>query len=121
MYCWRSGLIGHGKSVPEGALAIDVVSGRAQLSRLLTTARLAYDGRSYLVPGVPEAVDDNAALDALVAWREWAVQSPSRRRAREAEENDARAEELALDEATLEYALEDMGRLLTELDNGEVE
>jgi hypothetical protein len=33
-------------------------------------ARLAYDNETYLVPGCPEAEDDDAAYKAFVAWYE---------------------------------------------------
>ncbi len=65
----RAGVIRFGKRCPKGALPI----GRHH--RLITlhntvsaVARLAYDNETLLVPGVPEAKSDDAALAAVVAF-----------------------------------------------------
>ncbi|HEU4958981.1 MAG TPA: host nuclease inhibitor protein [Sphingomonas sp.] len=70
-YAWRSGMIETGPAVPDGAIPI-ARGGLKRLSRLIdATARHAYDGATLLVPGVPEADSDDAALDALLAYRDW--------------------------------------------------
>lgn len=68
LYCWRSGEIEIGTHLPKGA--IQLASGELrELERAVSaTARLAYDGNTWLVPGVPEAESDDAALDATVAY-----------------------------------------------------
>lgn len=63
-YCYRSGEILIGPTCPK--TAIPLASGPADL--LETTieglARLAYDNKTWLVPGIPEAPDEAAALRA---------------------------------------------------------
>lgn len=70
-YAWRSGRIDFGRKTPEGALAI--ASGPAKKIKgvICVTARLALDGVTLLVPGIPEAANDDAALDALIAYQNW--------------------------------------------------
>lgn len=64
-HCYRSGVIGFGRTVPEGA--IQIAHGRARMLRKLVSAlaRHAYDGKTLLVPGIPEERDDDKAADAL--------------------------------------------------------
>lgn len=72
-YAWRTGAIdlSDGRT-PRGAIKLfTFTSRRAALvgNRVLETqARHAYDGKTILVPGLPEADDDDQALDALIAW-----------------------------------------------------
>lgn len=70
-YCWASGLIEFGESVPEGA--IPMVSGDDQKVRELmdAVARIAHDNVTLLVPGVPEADDDKAKHAALQKFLGW--------------------------------------------------
>ncbi|SMF85858.1 hypothetical protein SAMN06265365_1657 [Tistlia consotensis] len=64
-YCWRSGQIAVGKKRPDGTLPI-AHGPETTLRRALTKrARLAYDNRTWLVPGLPEAPDEDAAVLAL--------------------------------------------------------
>ena len=42
---------------------------RAELKRAKVWARLAYDGVTLLVPGIPEAETEQEALEALWRWR----------------------------------------------------
>ena len=68
-FCNRSGVIGFtSASLPFGALPIG--SGDDAEIRALVSARcrLAYDNSALLVPGVPEAEDDDAALTALLEF-----------------------------------------------------
>lgn len=72
-YAWRSGAIdvSNGRT-PAGAIKLFTFTSRRAAvvgNRVLDTlARHAYDGTTLLVPGVPEADNDDAALDALIAW-----------------------------------------------------
>jgi hypothetical protein len=81
-YCWASGLIEFGSATPEGA--IPVAHGRAKRLREVVEgeARHGYatklvDGRptkipgsdTLLVPGIPEAIDNINASDALMQFR----------------------------------------------------
>jgi hypothetical protein len=60
-YTWRSGVIEFGQFKPEGAVALPT----ADENIISAVARHAYDGKTLLVPGIPEAEDDEEALDAL--------------------------------------------------------
>ena len=76
-YCWATGRIGFGRSVPNGALPI--ARGRSKRLRDLIegTSRHAYDGTTLLVPGVPEAPDQARGLDALEAFIGWLRRHPT--------------------------------------------
>lgn len=66
MYCWRSGVIKVGRvGVPDGALPISI-GGEKKLRRIMWgCARKAYDNKTWLVPGVPEAGTETKARKAL--------------------------------------------------------
>lgn len=83
-YCYAAGLIKFGPTIPDGALPI--ARGRAkQLQDFIEVrARHGYATRKVkgrltkipgsdclLVPGVPEAPNQTAAVDALIAWCRW--------------------------------------------------
>ncbi|KAF0810415.1 hypothetical protein A167_00695 [Alcanivorax sp. S71-1-4] len=70
-YCWRSGRIEIGDRVPEGANHI--ASGQEDMVRqqIQGTARLAYDNKTFLVPGVPEASTEDEAITALCRYVQW--------------------------------------------------
>ena len=65
------------RRLPTGCLPI-MIGRRRALNKLIEgNARLAYDGRTYLVPGVPEAPSQEAGLAALERFCDWlAKQSP---------------------------------------------
>lgn len=69
-FCWRSGLLQLAREVPEGALELAEAPDQIMTDAVHGTARLAYDGATWLVPGVPEAKDDsNVALDAVFDYQ----------------------------------------------------
>lgn len=70
-YCWRSGRIEFGTRVPDGAIQIAFGNAHSLRNLIGGTSRLAYDGKTLLVPGVPEAQDGKAAGDALARYLEW--------------------------------------------------
>ncbi len=83
-YCYASGLIEFGRKMPSGALPIARGPGAQLRDFIDAKARHGYKTRKVrgrvtkipgtdclLVPGVPEAPDQLAAVDALLAWREW--------------------------------------------------
>ena len=84
-YAFASGHIGFGPKVPGGALPICIIDKevRSKDGRLVhraisrdtieACARRAYDNETLLVPGVPEAPDQNAAMDAFMSWRDWVL------------------------------------------------
>ncbi len=83
-YCFASGLIEFGSRIPKGALIIARGPEKELRDFIGCKARHGYrtrkvNGRptkirgsdTLLVPGVPEAGDQHAALDALHAWMKW--------------------------------------------------
>ncbi|MEA4837357.1 MAG: host nuclease inhibitor protein [Rhodospirillaceae bacterium] len=74
-YCWATGKIEFGYRVPEGALTIASGPESTLKREIEVKARHAYDSDVLLVPGVPEADNQYAAMTALIAWVEWAKPS----------------------------------------------
>jgi hypothetical protein len=83
-FCYASGLIEFGRAVPDGALPIAHGPSRALRDFIETQARHGYRTRkvrgrptkipgseTLLVPGIPEAPDQFAALDALHGFLSW--------------------------------------------------
>ena len=74
-FCFRSGHIGFGRAVPEGA--IEIIRGKAAEIRAAVegACRWSYPTKRGgsdevpLVPGIPEAKSEMAAFDALIAFR----------------------------------------------------
>ena len=73
-WCWRTGEIEIGDTLPtdkpDGSGAIEIARGpiyalKGQISAL---ARRGYEGRTLLVPGIPEASNDADAIKALDDW-----------------------------------------------------
>lgn len=61
----------HGQE-PDGLLPVFRARSMRTARRVAdAVCRHAYDGRTLLVPGLPEAADQPAALDALLAFRDW--------------------------------------------------
>jgi hypothetical protein len=63
-YCWRGGIIEFGPRIPDGALPLDRGTERSVRRRVEPLARHAYQKSVLLVPGIPEAETDVAALEA---------------------------------------------------------
>lgn len=66
-FCWASGLIEFGESVPTGAILIargPKVDLKFEIEVMARHGRGNSDGK-LLVPGIPEAADQRAAGDAL--------------------------------------------------------
>lgn len=83
-YCFASGEIDFGKKVPDGALPIARGPAKPLREFIETVSRHGYkteevNGRPtkipgsdvLLVPGIPEADDQDTALDALFAFTGW--------------------------------------------------
>lgn len=63
--CWRSGEAEIVSRAPVGSATL-MTGPRSRLEKLLSVhARHAYDGKTLLVPGLPEAGDDDAAVRAV--------------------------------------------------------
>ena len=89
-FCFPSGLIEFGHSVPRGAIVIargperdlrDYISAKARhgyLSSSIGGRRRAVPGsEQLLVPGIPEADNQVVAMAALARWASWiAVNAP---------------------------------------------
>lgn len=67
--CWRSGEVEVVSRQPAGSISL--MRGPARrLERIISAiARHAYDGKTLLVPGLPEAEDDDAALAAVASFQ----------------------------------------------------
>ncbi|EAB8209724.1 host nuclease inhibitor protein [Salmonella enterica] len=63
-YCWASGLIEFGNTLPEGALPIVTGNEKNVRDVVGVLARHAYNG-DLLVPGIPETANQNEAREAL--------------------------------------------------------
>lgn len=76
-YCWASGRIEFGRTVPKGALPI--ARGRSKRLRdfIDPVARHAYDGVTLLVPGIPEAPDQARGVAALGKFIDWLKTRPA--------------------------------------------
>jgi hypothetical protein len=70
-YCWATGVIEFGTTVPDGAIEISRGKDRLVRNMVAGTARVAHDNKTLLVPGIPEAPNQHAAGDALAAHLRW--------------------------------------------------
>lgn len=70
-YCWASGHIDFGRRVPDGALPIARGPSKKLRDFVEVRSRHAYDGKTLLVPGLPEAANQVVALNALRRWLRW--------------------------------------------------
>jgi hypothetical protein len=73
-YCYASGeiVIRAGK-LPSGALPIKFDCTKADIQKIKARARLAYNNKTFLVPGIPEAADQHEAYAALQKFIDFAV------------------------------------------------
>ncbi|EMF4471124.1 host nuclease inhibitor protein [Salmonella enterica] len=63
-YCWASGLIEFSNTLPEGTLPIVTGNEKQVRDEVTVMARHAYSG-DLLVPGIPEAANQDEAREAL--------------------------------------------------------
>lgn len=70
-YCWSSGLIQFGPTLPDGAIGIATGEESKVRDVIEVTARHAYDNESLLVPGVPEAANEREGIVALARYIQW--------------------------------------------------
>lgn len=81
-YCWQSGVIGFTTTsspfCPDGSLPI-IAGPWAKVRRAIyATARIAYNNRDFLVPGVPEAkLTKHDPVAALCKYRDWLLKRPA--------------------------------------------
>lgn len=74
-YCYASGQIEFAPRIPDGALPIAKGPDKKLREFLCGVSRHAYDGETLLVPGIPEAPSQGAALDALKRFTLWISKS----------------------------------------------
>ena len=77
-YAWKSGKIEFGRKTPEGAMTITVGPAKHIKHVISAIARHAYDGVTLLVPGIPEAANEDDALDAFIAFQDLIMPSLSK-------------------------------------------
>jgi len=68
-YCYQSGQIEFGNRVPKGALPIMHGKAKDVKSKIQGTAVLAYDNKTWLVPGIRTHKD--GPLQALIDYVNW--------------------------------------------------
>ncbi|CAM5599123.1 hypothetical protein [Rhodanobacter lindaniclasticus] len=73
-YCWASGQIEFGARTPPGAIPIARGSARIVRAEMEVTARHGYKAGVLLVPGIPEAADQQQAGSALELFLLWLKQ-----------------------------------------------
>jgi len=70
-YCDASGRVGFGPKVPQDHLALASDLTADEIKTIKPLFRLAYDGYTLLVPGVPEVhYDQVKGLDAAMEFRQ---------------------------------------------------
>lgn len=68
--CYRSGEAFVSRRIPKGTMKLVTGHGR-RLRRILSVcARHAYDGKTMLVPGLPEADNDLQAIEAVKGFEQ---------------------------------------------------
>ena len=70
-YCDATGVIKFGDFVPDSSLEIMQGDDKLVRNTMVSIARHAYDGVTLLVPGIPEAKDQNEGIDALIKFKQW--------------------------------------------------
>lgn len=75
-YCYRNGVIKVGTIRPPGTLPLFTGSLEELEKFISARARLAYDNKTMLVHGVPEAgEDEESACIAVAEWHEWCLKT----------------------------------------------
>lgn len=69
-YCYRSGEVRFGSEIPYGAIQIAEGYGDKWETDIEAQCRISHDGKTLLVPGIPEAPTHAAAMDALCRFVE---------------------------------------------------
>ncbi len=69
-FCYRSGQIGFAENgaIPDGALMLTRGSRETVETIVSALARHAYDNKTLLVPGIPEAENDEQAFKAMMTF-----------------------------------------------------
>lgn len=68
-YCFQTGVIEFGTEVPAGAIVVAASYMEKRLKNFIeVNARHSYDGKTLLVPGVPEQANEYRKVNALGDW-----------------------------------------------------
>lgn len=68
-YCYRSGQLGFTNGlIPDGALPIRLDASEEEITKIKALSRLAYDNKTLLVPGIPEAENQHDAYEAFTRF-----------------------------------------------------
>lgn len=70
-FCWANGVIEFADTMPDGALQIATGPARALQEAVTVAARKGHKEGVWLVPGVPEAGQQDQGLEALEQWLRW--------------------------------------------------
>jgi len=82
-YAWRSGLLEFGSTVPDGAIKIGRLGSGVRKADIEALARHSRTVKGQLlVPGVPEALDDTEAVDALIRFESMVKERQVKRQAK---------------------------------------
>lgn len=71
-WCYTDGIIRFDRRTPDGGMRLLRGDETAVRAAVAPIARLAHDGETLLVPGVPEAETRKQALDAVLRFKDWA-------------------------------------------------
>lgn len=74
-FCDAAGVIEISNTVPAGVIVFASGPEKVLRERCEVAARHAYDGKTLLVPGVPEAPNQRVGIAALEAWVKWITPS----------------------------------------------
>lgn len=81
-FCYANGVVRFTspkrQRVPDGALMICKGTRKWLRANLEPACRVAYDNKTLLVPGIPEADSQGEALTALIKFRNWVQQRGTR-------------------------------------------
>lgn len=65
-FCYASGEIVFSTSpIPDGTLPIRLNATPQEVRKIKVLSRLSYDGKTLLVPGIPEAAGEHSAYEAF--------------------------------------------------------
>ena len=67
-YCWQSGHLEFVRVAPEGTITIATIRTKAERARVEVCCRHCRHSDDLLIPGIPEAESEQAAIDALVLF-----------------------------------------------------
>lgn len=76
LFVWRSGEMGVGARERRGTIPIAIGPREALRKLIAVRGRLAYDNKTWLLPGIPEANSEAEALAAVDRFIHWCDKRP---------------------------------------------